>query len=610
MTGGPRRRQVTRLASFAGRLVRDPKYTAHVLDVVMQQARPRQAPATLSVPWLAGRRCYFVGGCELTYVKEHFEQQGAVVFHTFDHGRGPEPLAEVADPDSPVWTFEPDVVVLSQVQLTGGVFSRTQRSTLDLGREDQERDLDVLAGDFRGAVELLRERFTCPIVLMTHPHVYRPSLGFSEYRARAALSLAEMARLYVLRVYDVARELPDVHVLDVEYALERVGKDRALRGDTELLGEHFTSEGALALTERLVAMLAATTPAARKIKLAIFDLDNTLWTGVLREDGPSGLVARNQFVRAARMLAGRGIVLAVCSKNDPVELELLPDILGQHFVDLLVATELSWRPKSEVIREIVDRLGIGLDTVAFFDDNERERAEVAMHLPEVLTLADTDIIESLNRPEFQPFGVVSDGALTRASTYRAEAARAAVQTSAGPGANRETFLATLELRLTLRTPTEADLGRVAELLQRSNQLNATQRRTGLAELRTMLATHPGGMLVAELEDRFGEYGLIGVAVAAPTDGAWDVAELAFSCRAMGKDVEHATLLELAARADRAGARSIRLGFHRTPRNGEMERILREVGMVTTSEDGDDLVLERELGRGDVASPAWIEVIRR
>ena len=476
-------------------------------------------------------------------------------------------------------------------------------------REEQEADLADLAKNAVEAIARLRERLTCPIFLMTYPLVYRPAFGIHEYRSiPEAYGLAEMIRAYELRVYEMARRFADVYVLDVNLAFELHGKQgRIEENGADGVYEHFTRDGAADVAGRLLRQLQVLEPKLRRIKCVAVDLDGTLWSGVLREDGPSGVAVRVSYLTVLGHLARRGLILAICSKNNEVEVEHLPGLLGEGLWEKFVARRLNWRPKSESLREIASELNIGLDSVAFFDDNAFEREEVRTNAPEVLVLEDRDLLGALQRPEFEPFGEVTAESSSRTVKYVQQAKREEAAASAG---SMEDFLRSCQLRLALRRPTEGEMSRVHELLQRTNQLNATMRRSSLAELQSYFRkASEFETRVALLEDKFGDYGLIGLGIAARNGKEWSIVELAFSCRAMAKGVEEALLLDLSESAAKAGAANLAVDFRRTDRNQQLLAILQSVGFRGPVPDiGSQGKLSRPVGSGDRAAyPVWLEI---
>jgi FkbH-like protein len=605
--------QVRRVGALGLRFLRDAHFRNVAVDLLQRTAREQAgAPRTggdeaaPDAPWLAGKRLFLVGGCELSEIGLGLRSRGAEVFHTFDAGAATDPQVELARPDSAFWSFGADALVLSQASQTRNVIQRMQWRPFEVTRAGQEDDLALLADQLRQAVAAARTDFDGPIVLLSHPLAYRPALGIDELLSFAdGWSLAEMLRLHVLQLYALAREFEHVLVLDLDLdaGTQRLAENYvAERADG--FYEHFTEIGARRATDLLVRQLSALEAAAPRVKCVAVDLDDTMWTGVLREDGIDGVRPRWPFQSALRMLHARGILLAVVSKNDAEEEQHLAALLGTEVYESLVAVKLGWGPKSAALRDLASELNIGLDTIAFFDDNPRERAEVELNAPEVLVLADHEITASLARPEFQPLGAVTPDGARRAERYRTESARAAARADQ-PAVGAEEFLLRSGLRLTVRPPVPGELGRAAEMAARTNQLNATLARTDLPTLQRWAAD--GHVIrVAELEDRFGDYGLIGLAVGAPDGGDLRLDELAISCRAMGRSVEAALVASVAAAARSGGAARVVLPFTRSSRNAELERIVRSIGFEEVGVDGDlvHLALAADV---EVGLPEWLEV---
>jgi FkbH-like protein len=608
--------QLRRIARFGATFAVDRRYRNHVLDVLNRHVQAGEGaesriatPTIADTTWLAGRKMFLVGGCELSYLKDSFDVLGVETYHTFDHGGAPEPLGEVSQEGSTLWTFEPDYIVLSQVQLFRGLIMRTQTDGVTVTRAEQERDVDELIRSLVIAIDKIRERAAAPIFVITSPLVYRPALGIHEYRSiKNGLSLAELLRVYELRLYETARSRPGVYVVDVDRALERTGKNGQIDDYHAGVYEHFTRPGATVVAGHLLRQIAALEPTIRRIKCAVVDLDGTLWSGVIREDGAQGVSVRQNYLTVLDHLSRRGIVLAICSKNDPIEAQYLPGLLGQPLFDKFIVRKLNWDPKSRNLRDVAAELNIGLDALAFFDDSAFERAEVASNAPQVLVLSDADLVSALDRPEFEPLGELTAEAATRTVKYVEQTHREAEESAAE---SLEAFLHSAQLELTFRRPSDGEVGRVHELLQRTNQLNATLRRTSLEQvLNYYNDPQRYETSVAFLKDKFGDYGLIGLAIAAVGPEEWDLLEFAFSCRAMGKQVEQALLIYVSQLAAASGAKRLAIDFQATDRNGQLLTILESVGFAPEAPSAGGLIhLVRSIGRSETGErfPAWLAV---
>ncbi|MCU1369910.1 MAG: FkbH protein [Ilumatobacteraceae bacterium] len=602
---------VRRIGALGIRFLRDPQFRNVTMDMLNKQTRDRSErfevesdELTFDVSWLAGKRIYFIGGCEFSRVGISLTGLGAEIYHTFEEGAATDPLLELSRPDSAFWAFGADVLVVSQASQAGSVLQRMQWDPLSATKESQESDLAMLREQLRQTILAARKVHTGPIFLMTHPLAYRPALGINEHLSfPGCYSLAELLRLQELQIYELAREFEHVVVINVDLDSEPMGNEANY--ETERANgfyEHFTDTGTKRMVDALLRRLYALEPGARRIKCVALDLDNTMWNGVLREDGPDGVRPRGCYQSVMRMLAARGILITIVSKNDVEEEQFLPVLLGQELYDTLSATKLSWGAKSASIAELAKELNIGIDSIAFFDDNERERAEVELNAPGVLVLSDADIAGSLAMPEFQPLGAVTADGARRGERYKTAAARSEAAADAESG-DLEGFLLQSGLKLTVRPPVAGELARAAEMAARTNQLNATLARTDLPTLQGWVAD---GYLVrvAELEDRFGDYGLIGVAVSGRDGADHRLHELAISCRAMGRSVEAALIGAIADAAADEGADQVVLPFTRGSRNAELERILRGIGFEEAGTEGDLVNLVLPVGT-DIEIPAWL-----
>lgn len=603
----------TRLAKLAQKFVVDAQFRSKTLYFIQNQMSTdgstvvRAATGWESPDFLAGYRVYLVGGCELTYVKEWLEERGCATFHTFDHHRSSDPFSEIGDPDSPLWSFDPDAVVLSPVQGSARLFDHLQADGLSLTPDEQQAGLGAAVAGLDAAVVGIRSALTVPVILMSQLLVHRPAFGVLEQSVLGdTLCLAEMKRHYDLEVYDVARRHASTYVLDVDVALSGEGLDETLRGAGELLGVHFTRRGGTLVAERLGNILWALNGSSRRVKCAVFDLDDTLWSGVLREDGIDGVFVNHSALGAMRQFANRGILLALCSKNDPAEAHLVAQLLGDSLNSLLVSTSLSWDPKSQRLKELAADLNIGLDSFALFDDNPRERAEVEMNAPEVLVLTDAQILEALSMPEFEPGPLLTAEAAKRPDMYRTRAERTRSEQAA---ANPDEFSRSLGLQARLHRARVDEVARVSELIQRTNQMNATLQRSSLAELQEVaLQVDGGGIVVAHLYDRFGDYGLVGAVVMRREGSSLRLTELALSCRAMGRKVEHAMIAAVAEGAKADGIEHLLVDFRATERNGQLRSILDEIGFASEHPaTGDDVIPLRFAVEQSVPVPDWLAV---
>jgi FkbH-like protein len=317
---------------------------------------------------------------------------------------------------------------------------------------------------------------------------------------------------------------------------------------------------------------AAEAPA---IKCVVFDLDETLWHGVLVEGGGRHLVSG--VAEALHELDRRGILLAVVSKNDPEP--ALARLRRFGLAELFVATRIGWGPKSRAVAEIAAQLNLGLDAFAFVDDSAYERAEVAAALPQVACI---DAGELAALPDDQRFrGGDSAVARGRRRLYLEAERREAVKLAFAGDENA--FLRSCRTRLAVAPYGPADFERVVELAQRTNQLNASGRKYDRTTCARLLSDPSVRSLVLRCADVHGDYGTVGFAA---VRRLWTerglqirIEEFMLSCRVQGRMLEQAFFRHLTRDvADREPA-SLWIAFRPTPRNGPLARVLAALGFV-------------------------------
>ena len=245
---------------------------------------------------------------------------------------------------------------------------------------------------------------------------------------------------------------------------------------------------------------------AKQVKCVVWDLDNTLWRGIMIEDGADALLLNDAVIATVKQLDRRGILNSIVSKNNRDEALATLERFGIR--DYFLFPQISWNPKSAGIEAIAGSLNIGIDSLAFIDDQEFERAEVASRHPSVRTYDIMELDTLLTRPEFDV--PISEEAHRRRSFYLEEEKRATEQAS--HRGDYLGFLRACHLRLTLQPLTAAVLGRVHELTQRTNQMNFSGNRYDKETLNRIMGSCNHETFVMWCADRFGDYGTVGFAV--------------------------------------------------------------------------------------------------
>ena len=357
-------------------------------------------------------------------------------------------------------------------------------------------------------------------------------------------------------------------------------------------------------------------------KVLCTDLDNTFWGGVLGEDGLEGIVTGSTFPgscyyayqRYLKQLSSRGILLAIVSKNNEAEVR---EAFITRSADLalnledFVACKVGWNEKSESIRELAQQLCLGLDSFVFVDDNPVECEAIQQQLPEVAVVQASaeepwKLVESLAaQPFFDASAVTSEDA-SRLTEYKAQALRAGLADSAS---SREEFLAGLQIVCTFQSALQAPLSRAAQLLAKTNQFNLTTRRRSAAEIEEF-AIVPGGLALAvRVRDRFGDAGVVGLALASNQAGSCIIDSLLLSCRVIGRGIETALLAHLGDRARQLGATQLVGEFVPTTKNALCENFYPDHGFVkrvsADAASSGSVFYEFDLTASAPMSPEWI-----
>jgi FkbH-like protein len=317
-------------------------------------------------------------------------------------------------------------------------------------------------------------------------------------------------------------------------------------------------------------------------KVLAMDCDNTIWQGVVGEDGPTGItIPRGK--RALQEFAVRqqrdGMMLCLVSKN--VEADVA-EVFEKH-ADMplkrehLVAWRINWQSKAAGIVELAKELNLGLYSFIFLDDNPVECAEIRSGLPQVLTLElpaeDSEIPDFLRHVWAFDRRNVTEEDRQRTLMYQQNADRNRFEQQAS---NIGEFLAGLKLNIEIAPPNDEDWPRVAQLTQRTNQFNFSTIRRSEAEVRQLSA---GGLecLRVKVSDRFGDYGLVGVVIFGTDGGALEIDTMLLSCRVLGRGIEHAMLARVGQLAAKRGLASITARFVPSARNEPAANFLQSIG---------------------------------
>jgi FkbH-like protein len=265
------------------------------------------------------------------------------------------------------------------------------------------------------------------------------------------------------------------------------------------------------------------------IKCVVWDLDNTLWHGVLLEDEKVSL--RKNILNLIQTLDSRGILQSIASKNEPATAIAKLEEFG--LKEYFLYSQINWNSKATSLKEIAKLLNIGLDVIAFVDDQLFELEEVKFTLPEILCINADEIENILDMPVMNPRFITEDSRIRRLM-YISDLERQNVEKEFVGTADE--FLATLNMNFTISSAKEEDLQRAEELTLRTNQLNTTGYTYSYDELNHFRSSENHKLLISSLEDKYGSYGKIGLALIECQAKSWTIKLLLMSCRVMSRGV--------------------------------------------------------------------------
>jgi len=315
----------------------------------------------------------------------------------------------------------------------------------------------------------------------------------------------------------------------------------------------------------------------KSVKVVVWDLDNTVWDGILLEDGPDGIRIKPEISSIIKELDKRGIVNSVISKNNYNNAWSQLEKLG--LSEYFLFPQINWLPKSQSMNSLISRFNIGEDTIAFIDDSAFERAEVATRFPQIRTIDSLEYQDILGRLEFNP--EISTESSRRREFYRNQGIRNhALNEFSG---NYQEFIKSCEIKLTITPGRIETLDRIHELVQRTNQLNFSGNRYTRQSLKEILDESKKDTFALHCADKFGDYGTVGFCVV--DTASHTLIDLALSCRVQSKRVEHAFINWLLAHYQSKGITHFTAMYRKTEKNTPAGKVFTDLGFVVASKHG-------------------------
>lgn len=461
---------------------------------------------------------------------------------------------EVLTPAGPFERFQPDVVLLFLAMRD--LEPQIAHHFTALTMETRRHLLDALVQRVEEWVHQARQRSKAQLLVANFAPPAYPQQGVADL----ADPLGEGVFYQVLntRLAETFSGSPDVQLLDLAKLTTRFGADNVLDPKLYYMAKMLWSERFLpVVADEVLRTLMAVRGLARKC--LVVDLDNTLWGGVVGEEGPHGVKvgvgdavseAFLDFQLRLKALKDRGVMLAICSKNNESDVRevfaLRPEMPLR--LEDFAASRINWNPKGQNIRELAVELNIGLESMVFIDDNPAECSLVRDMVPEVLTLQVPPQPENMpamidRLPVFEKRAILAaDREKTTQYIQNRQRQQLREQVT-----DLGFYLHSLETKVAIRRPLKEDLERVHQLFAKTNQFNATTKRYTPAEIDDLYKDPTCDLFVTDATDKFGNLGTIGLYLVRVTGNGAEVDSFIMSCRAMGRGIESAIMNHLKER---------------------------------------------------------------
>jgi FkbH-like protein len=505
----------------------------------------------------------------------------------------------------------------------------------DPGLREFKPDLIVVATDWRSAAHatspaahveelaslwsVCRERYGAAVIQWNYEAPALDPMGrFGRKQSGARNRLLHSINE---ELWEAERGQRGAFILDIDGIASEFGKSRWEDAALWEISRQYPSAAAAPLLARHLAALIRGLRGLSS-KCLVLDLDNTLWGGVIGDDGLEGIqlggagagAAYRLFQEYVRDLNRRGVLLAVCSKNDPAN-ALLP--FHRHPEMALKEADIAvfranWEPKEVNLRAIASAINIGTDALVFVDDDPAERARIRQTMPEVevieLPASPAGFRQALHEAlRFEAISITEEDRLRnqsiRANTQRDELAAAAT--------TPEAYLQGLGMRVIVQPFHAVNLARIVQLINKTNQFNLTGRRSSEAEVKGWMARDNFYSQTIRLSDRFGDFGLTGILFGFIEHGTLKVRNWLMSCRIFGRGIEECMLANVVRHARAAAVTAIEADYLPTPKNGLVSGLYPRLGFeAVESLEGRAVRYRLDLGgvaASAAAMPAWLAI---
>ena len=455
---------------------------------------------------------------------------------------------ELAIPSTSLMQFNPDIILLALSPI--GIFSEVVRNYSSLTNKEKEEHLENTIKHIASCIAFAENRFSANILVTNFSIPSSYAAGIAD--PNSAFSELEFYNSLNRRLVDLVRQYNRVHIFDIARLIAYIGIEKSFDPKMYYLAKMYWSECLLPkvadeITRFIIGLKGKTK------KCLVLDLDNTIWGGVVGEEGPLGVKcglgdpeseAYYDFQYRIKALKNRGIMLSICSKNnynDVLEVFEKRSEMPLH-IDDFVALEVNWDNKHQNIINIAKDLNVGLDSIVFIDDNPVECSLVRQMLPQVKTYQLPQNHEQIpcfinQLIDFEKVTILYDD-LNKTEQYHQNRERKKLKESVH---DLKSFLYSLETEVYIRLAKIDDLPRIYQLFTKTNQFNLTTIRYAMSNIEEFLNNNIYNLTIVSVKDVFGDIGVVGLYLLKFEDDHAYIDSFIMSCRVMGRGLEIAIM---------------------------------------------------------------------
>ena len=523
---------------------------------------------------------------------------------------------EILNKNSGLYNFKPEVLII--FTRSEEICPRLVHSYLDLSSEAVETEIENVLDKIENLISTFRNNSKARIILHNFELPEFPILGIIDIQQETGQK--RVFEKINMGLVEIVKKYEEVYLLDYEHLTSLYGKKNWFDEKLWFMAKAPISRvGLEALANEYVKYFRAMLGLTKKC--IVLDLDNTLWGGILGEEGIEGIKlghtspgnAFMDFQRELLNIYHKGFILAINSKNNEENvMEVFddhPDMIlrKEHFASI----KINWIDKVQNMKYIAKELNIGMDTFVFFDDSPVERELIKQQLPEIHTveLPDNPHLYSRILKELPDFGMLSftEEDMKRGKMYMEQVQRKKLETSC---TSLGDFYTSLEMEAIIKKDDKFSIPRLAQMTQKTNQFNLTTIRYSESDISNFVASNSHRVYSLQLMDRFGDNGIVGELIIKEDGDVWEIDSFLLSCRVMGRNIETAFLSYIIEEDRKANVKNIVGKYIPTKKNPPVKDLYNDHGFELVKEDDGTTIWKLDIEKSSIKCPEWIKIIKK